>query len=112
MRRFSFFLFLSVALLSQACTGEPSPRVVSLNDGWSFVRDSLVEAENVRFDASAWKQVDLPHDFSLEPLPEGENTMGSFSRETKGGRSVGYLSGGTGWYRKTFALSRPMPGRR
>ena len=111
MRRFPFFLFLSVALLSQACTGEPSPRVASLNDGWSFVRDSLVGAEVVHFDASAWKQVDLPHDFSLEPLPAGENTLGAFSRETKGGRSVGYLPGGTGWYRKTFTLSKADAGK-
>ena len=111
MRRFPFLLFLSVVIWSQACTGEPSPRVVSLNNGWSFVRDSLVGAEDVRFDASAWKQVDLPHDFSLEVLPAGENTLGSFSRETRNGRSVGYLPGGTGWYRKTFTLSKADAGK-
>ena len=55
--------------------------------------------------------MDLPHDFSLEPLPAGENTLGAFSRETKGGRSVGYLPGGTGWYRKTFTLSKADAGK-
>ena len=64
------------------------------------------------YDVSAWKTVSLPHDYSLEPLPATANTLGPFSRETKGGRSVGYLPGGTGWYRKTFKLDSSEAGKR
>ena len=85
--------------LSVLLPGMGQERSRGLNDDWKFVRDSLAGAEAVRYDDSAWKTVDLPHDFSLEPLPAGEYTLGPFSRETKGGRSLGYLPGGTGWYR-------------
>ena len=64
------------------------------NKGWEFSRDSLALGQ----------PVDLPHDFSLEAHPTGPNVIGPFSREAKNGRSVGYLPGGRGWYRKTFTL--------
>ncbi len=81
------------------------------NDGWKFVRDSLIGAEAVCYDDIGWKEVNLPHDFSLEPLPEGEFTLGSFSRETRGGGAVAYMPGGTGWYRKHFRLPRADAGK-
>ena len=103
----SLFLALAFAAFSWSCQNEvSSTRYVPMNDGWMFVRDSLVGAEAVKYDVSGWKTVDLPHDFSVEPLPEGEYNLGAFSRETKGGRSVAYLPGGTGWYRKTFRLPK------
>lgn len=81
------------------------------NDGWKFVRDSLIGAEAVCYDDIGWKEVNLPHDFSLEPLPEGKFTLGSFSRETRGGGAVAYMPGGTGWYRKHFRLPRADAGK-
>ena len=100
---------LALCLIFAACG--PRDGGSDFNEGWLFVRDSLAGAEAVKYDVSAWKTVDLPHDFSMEPLPAGENTLGPFSRETKGGRSVGYLPGGTGWYRKTFRLPRTDAGK-
>lgn len=105
-RTLTFVLAFSVLV---PCGGQNRNRL--LNDDWRFVRDSLVGAEAVRFDDSSWKTVDLPHDFSLEPLPADPNTLGPFSRETKGGRSVGYLPGGTGWYRKAFTLDKADVGK-
>ena len=108
----SLFLALAFAAFSWSCQNEvSSTRYVPMNDGWMFVRDSLVGAEAVKYDVSGWKTVDLPHDFSVEPLPEGEYNLGAFSRETKGGRSVAYLPGGTGWYRKTFRLPKQEAGK-
>ena len=105
-RTLTFVLAFSVLF---PCGGQNRNRL--LNDDWHFVRDSLAGAEAVRFDDASWKTVDLPHDFSLEPLPAGPNTLGPFSRETKGGRSVGYLPGGTGWYRKVFSLDKADAGK-
>lgn len=101
-------LILAISALIP-CGGQNRNRL--LNDGWRFVRDSLAGAQAVHFDDASWKAVALPHDFSLEPLPAGPNTLGPFSRETKGGRSVGYLPGGTGWYRKAFTLDKADAGK-
>ena len=100
---------LALTLMLLPCEGQERSRVI--DGGWKFVRDSLAGAEAVRFDDASWKTVDLPHDFSLEPLPADPNTLGPFSRETKGGRSVGYLPGGTGWYRKVFSLDKDDAGK-
>lgn len=83
-----------------------SPRKRSFDEGWRFTRDSLVGAEQVNFDDANWRQLDLPHDWSIEDLPEqveGE-TIGPFSKKSPGARSTGHTIGGTGWYRKAFVV--------
>ena len=93
-------------LLLSSCGGqEHSERTRIINSDWTFTRDSLSGAEAVAFDDSDWKKVDLPHDFSIEPLEEHEYHLGPFSRAATNARSTGYLPGGTGWYRKDFTLS-------
>ena len=54
--------------------------------------------------------LDLPHDWSIEDLPEQipGKTIGPFSKESEGalnGGSTGHVVGGTGWYRKIFTLN-------
>ena len=77
---------------------------------WRFYRGGVQGAEMPRFDDSKWRKVDLPHDWSIEDLPEqipGE-TIGPFSKKSEGannGASTGHVVGGTGWYRKTFTLN-------
>lgn len=58
---------LALCLMFAACG--PRDGGSDFNEGWLFVRDSLAGAEAVKYDVSAWKTVDLPHDFSVEPLP-------------------------------------------
>lgn len=74
---------------------------------WKFVRDSIAGAEEVGFNDSAWRVVDLPHDYSIEDLPgeDTEDQIGPFSQQSQGGPSTGHVMGGTGWYRKHFTLS-------
>ena len=36
---------------------------------WLFVKDSIVGAEATGFDDSKWRTVNLPHDWSIEDLP-------------------------------------------
>ena len=66
-------------------------RTVDFNDHWRFNLGSGSEA--VDYNDSAWRDVDLPHDYSIEQ----EYTQ-------SGEAESGYLLGGTGWYRKTFTL--------
>jgi len=87
-----------------------SDRVRDFDADWHFVRDSVAGAEQPGFDDSKWRVLDLPHDWSIEDLPEQipGKTVGPFSKESEGalkGGAVGHTVGGTGWYRKTFTLN-------
>ncbi len=84
------------------------------NTGWKFVRDSIVGAEQPRFNDSQWITVDLPHDYSIMDLPgdDGPDQIGPFSKSSPGGgRSPGNVLGGTGWYRKHFSLEKSDEGK-
>ena len=68
-------------------------RQVDFSNHWRFNLGSGSEA--VDYNDSAWRDVDLPHDYSIEQ----EYTQ-------SGEAESGYLPGGTGWYRKTFTLDQ------
>ncbi|WP_319501354.1 glycoside hydrolase family 2 TIM barrel-domain containing protein [uncultured Draconibacterium sp.] len=76
------------------------------DENWKFHRGDVEGAELVNFSDQGWRIVDLPHDWSIEPLPgqDSENVIGPFSKESIGKTATGYTIGGTGWYRKTFTL--------
>jgi beta-galactosidase len=74
-----------------------------LDDGWRFFKGNAPGAHELSFNDSAWRKLDLPHDWSIE---------GPFSQKDPGGAGGGYLPGGIGWYRKTFALPTSCRGRR
>lgn len=42
------------------------------NSGWYFHRGDVTGAEAADFDHSQWRQLDVPHDWSIEPIPETE----------------------------------------
>lgn len=80
-------------------------RLFDLN--WKFFKGELAGAESPGFSDSLWRNVDLPHDWSIEDLPdqkEGE-IVGPFSKNSIGSFYTGYTIGGTGWYRKKFVLN-------
>ncbi|MBR3413653.1 MAG: DUF4982 domain-containing protein [Prevotella sp.] len=85
------------------------------DEGWRFHRGEVINAEAVNFDDSKWREVIVPHDFSMEPVAYAhdyrEHTaewkdwqVGPFSRLSVGDWDQGQTVGGTGWYRKTFRL--------
>ncbi len=70
---------------------------------WKFLKRTLMAgAQAVIFADAVWRDVDLPHDWSIEG-PVGEN-------EPSGGNG-GYLPTGMGWYRKKFHVSAEDRGR-
>jgi beta-galactosidase len=79
-------------------------RTLSFDTGWRFIKDSLINAEVPDFDDSAWRTVDVPHDWSIEDLPDqnGETIIGPFDKSAVDKMSSGYTVGGVGWYRKEF----------
>ena len=94
-----------------------SARVLSFTDDWRFHRGDAPGADAPAFDDSAWRTLDIPHDWSIEDLPaqpdesrgaiwsEGTNPLhtGPFDvYESEGQIATGWTVGGIGWYRKTF----------
>ncbi len=67
---------------------------LNFNNNWKFNLGNLANAETKGFDDSAWKTVELPHDFSI--------SQDFFSSGTEA--ESGNLPGGTGWYRKMFSM--------
>lgn len=70
-----------------------SARTVDFSDHWRFyLGDGGSAAPD--YNDSSWRNVDLPHDYSIEQEYSSSNEAES-----------GYLPGGTGWYRKSFTVS-------
>lgn len=116
------YLSLFSSLLAALCAfaQEPNmsvgtPRKQPFDVGWRFHRGSVINAEAVNFDDTRWRQVIVPHDFSMEPVayshdyrerqPEWADwQVGPFSRLSLGDSDSGQTLSGSGWYRKTFRL--------
>lgn len=76
---------------------------VPLCNAWTFQLGEVEGAELAGFDDSAWRSLDVPHDWSIEQ---------PFDENLHGGSSVGYLPGGIGWYRKAFSLPEQSRGKK
>ena len=93
---FPFFVATIVTLLFVGCGNESSKQFEKdFNFDWKFsLMDSLEVAYDIDFDDSNWREVRLPHDWSIEfPFDS-----------IKGIGSTAYLLGGRGWYRKHFDM--------
>jgi beta-galactosidase len=82
-------------------------RTQSFDKGWKFLKDNPTEASKLGFDDSGWRKIDLPHDWSIEDLPnqKKDSVTGPFSITAFAKISTGYATGGTAWYRKSFTIN-------
>ncbi|MBA6440294.1 glycoside hydrolase family 2 TIM barrel-domain containing protein [Streptomyces sp. GMR22] len=88
-------------------------RTIPLTDGWRFAlvnpggitdpTGAYGHAPDPAYDDSAWREVAVPHDWSIELTPTTDHG-------TSGG--TGFLPGGLGWYRTRFTLPRALEGKR
>jgi beta-galactosidase len=67
----------------------------SFDFGWKFLKGDAPGAQLPKFSDAGWRNVDLPHDWSIE---------GPFGQDEPSKGSGGYLPTGIGWYRKSFRL--------
>ena len=72
-------------------------RSTLFNQDWRFLKGNPAGAEGTDFDDSAWRNLNLPHDWSIE----SEFTV-------QGEAESGFLLGGTGWYRKHFVVQKNL----
>ena len=86
---FLLLFFVQTVLQAQVSFGKSE----KINDNWQFNLGDEKNAQAADFDASKWRTLDLPHDWSVE---------GTLSPSLAS--CTGYLPGGIGWYRKTLDI--------
>ncbi len=99
-----FIIFLSI--IFQNCSR--TTRIEeSFDDSWKFHLGNIQGAEEFAYNDQKWRDIDLPHDWSIEKLPGQEpgKVVGPFSIDSPGKTATGHTVGGTAWYRKKFTLS-------
>lgn len=112
MRVFRFLIATAVCLLMTDSLAAQT-RKVCFDEDWKFCRGCVANAEVADFDDGGWRSVSLPHDWSIEPLPEQRDgaRVGPFSRSSIGRWDTGQTEGGEGWYRKSFRLPHEYSGK-
>jgi beta-galactosidase len=108
---------LAATDLSAQPAGSQPASELPFCDEWRFHRGDASGAEAPGFDDSSWRKLDVPHDWSIEDLPDsalhnqdtiwtsGTNPVrtGPFDMYASEGQgATGWTVGGIGWYRKTF----------
>ncbi|HEY5885245.1 MAG TPA: glycoside hydrolase family 2 TIM barrel-domain containing protein, partial [Pyrinomonadaceae bacterium] len=93
----SLLLFATTICFANSRPGQRS----SFNQNWRFQLGEVANGQDVRLNDSKWRQLDLPHDWSIE---------GEFSEKHPAGTGGGALPGGVGWYRKSFTLPAATKG--
>ena len=92
MRKLLLFLlcFVGVNVVAQVSFGTSE----KFNKDWRFILADDSTAIHPDYDDSRWRELTLPHDWSVESAPS--QALAS---------CTGYLPGGIGWYRKTFRIT-------
>ncbi len=75
----------------------------NFDGGWAFFPGDAGGAEAPDFDDADWREVDLPHDWSIE---------GTVSEANPSGAKGGYFPCGVGWYRKRFDAPAAWDGKK
>jgi beta-galactosidase len=96
-------LALFVTLLSSNLKAADARVTENFDSNWLFLKAGAAGAEQNQFDDSAWRKLDVPHDWSIE---------GPFAETNLTGGAGAFLPSGIGWYRKHFTLPDDFSGRR
>lgn len=93
----SAILWLTVTVVSAQDSGKQL-----FDFDWKFNLGDIQQASAPGFNDAAWRNVDLPHDWSVEGHIDAKNPMGN---------DGGYFPSGIGWYRKTFDVPASWKGK-
>ena len=88
-------LFAWMLLPFNAVKAQTGRQTLDFDKGWRFRLGDDKNVESTSFNDKSWRQLDLPHDWSIE---------GTFSKNNPAKPEGGALPGGLGWYRKTFTI--------
>jgi beta-galactosidase len=68
---------------------------INIDNHWYFQLGDEREASEREYDHSAWRVIDVPHDWSIEADPRRDNPAGA---------NGGFFPGGIGWYRRVIDI--------
>ena len=88
-----FLLIVSIIIASSYNVNAQERQIEDFNFDWSFKLGDDQQFATNDFDDSSWRELHLPHDWSIE---------GEFSKDNPSTPGGGALPGGIGWYRKHF----------
>lgn len=97
------FLVLTNQIAIFAQKNESFERKQLFDSDWKFNLGDTPAASATNFDDANWRNLDLPHDWSIEGSTSPKNLMGG---------AGGFFPAGIGWYRKTFTVPTTMEGKR
>lgn len=96
-----FLIGLILGFGNQSCTvkntakEQLADRSQTFDFDWRFALGDHPDASGIDFNDTEWRQLNLPHDWSIE---------GQRSAIEATGNDGGYFPSGIGWYRKTFQV--------
>lgn len=104
MKNLLLILFGVFAVLQVACSSRQAyyRHRKRFTQNWRFHLGDIENGQAPGLSDTAWRLLDLPHDWSIE---------GSFSKDYPAGPGGGALPGGIGWYRKSFTISASDPAK-
>ncbi len=102
------YSLISLFLLATGCATPKEEitvddRSLDFTADWTFRLGDDAAAARPDYDDSAWRKLNLPHDWAIE---------GDFSEDNPSGTGGGALPGGIGWYRKSFTIDKADEGKR
>ncbi len=104
MKLYQLLAAVAAAAILCSCSGGTSLRSSEdFNFGWRFTLGDDERMAEADFDDSQWRELHLPHDWSIE---------GEFSKDNPSTPAGGALPGGIGWYRKHFSTPELGGGKR
>ena len=98
---FKYFKLLPImsVLLLASTTNLKAQKITQgkqlFDSNWKFCLGDPPAVSTVDFDDKNWRNLDLPHDWSIEGTPDKDNPMGT---------DGGYFPSGIGWYRKSITV--------
>ncbi|SDP29218.1 beta-galactosidase [Mucilaginibacter sp. OK268] len=96
-------LFLTGQIACQAQNPGKTERKQLFDYNWKFFLGDQELAKSKDFNDVGWRNLDLPHDWSIE---------GNISPKNPTGGAGGYFPAGIGWYRKTFKAPGEWKGKK
>jgi beta-galactosidase len=100
-------LAITIAIIICNFTGVKAqdniPQKQLFDYNWKFFPGDAPNAAAASYDDKGWRNLDLPHDWSIEGKLDQKNPMSG---------AGGYFPAGIGWYRKKFNASSNWQGKR
>ncbi len=93
-------IVLLLVFVSTTCYSEIN---IPFNDNWKFRLEDSADYATPDYDDTAWRLIDVPHDWSIE---------GKYDKNNPSGPQGGYMPCGIAWYRKSFILPDSLQNKR